>query len=139
MSRYGVRFRPRIRHAGRDLKRLAPTVEPADKANPKQLTIGELALNVPKASTDLAPIIRLDTKTSAPLIQSLRNKRMSWLDTDEFLTKHKLPAIVAAARSGCVVYTEHVGVGRTTPIVKTIERALKKAGFSTAIFDVLVS
>lgn len=136
MSRFGVRFRPRIRHEGRDLKRLAPTVELADKANPKPLTIGEFALNAPKASTNLAPIIRLDEKTSAPLIHTLRNnKRMSWLDTDEFLTKHKLAAIVAAARPGCVVYTEHVGVGRTTPIVKTIERALKKAGFSTAIFD----
>lgn len=136
MSRFGVRFRPRIRHEGRDLKRLAPTVELADKANPKPLTIGEFALNVPKASTNLAPIIRLNERTSAPLIHALRdNKRMSWLDTDEFLTKHKLAAIVAATRPGCVVYTEHVGVGRTTPIVKTIERALKKAGFSTAIFD----
>jgi hypothetical protein len=135
MSRYGVRFKPRVRQSNRDLRCLAPTVEPATEGDTINTYAG-YKLNVPKAPTDLAPIVRLSLAQSKPLLDLIRKgKRLTWLAVDELLTPHKLSAIVAAARKGSVVYTEHVGVGSTTPIVKTIAKALKRAGFSTAIYD----
>lgn len=135
MSRYGVRFKPRVRQSNRDLRCLAPTVEPATEGDTINTYAG-YKLNVPKAPTDLAPIVRLTLAQSKPLLDLIRKgKRLTWLAVDELLTPHKLSAIVAAARKGSVVYTEHVGVGSTTPIVKTIAKALKRAGFSTTIYD----
>lgn len=135
MSRYGVRFKPRVRRSNRDLRCLAPTVEPATEGDTINTYAG-YKLNVPKAPTNLAPIVRLNLTQSKPLLDLIRKgKRLTWLAVDELLTPHKLSAIVAAARKGSVVYTEHVGVGSTTPIVKIIAKALQRAGFSTAIYD----
>lgn len=131
MTRYGVRFKPRV-----GVELLSPTVRRADGGKYCQSKDGKRGLELVTPRADLAPIIEITDATAIERLSRLKQGRTwSWLDIDEILTPFKLDAIVKAIRPGTVVYTEHVGGDRADPVVTTIARAVKKAGFSVAVFD----
>ena len=131
MTRYGVRFKPRV-----GVELLSPTVRRADGGEYCQSKDGKRGLELVTPRADLAPIIEITDATAIERLSRLKQGRTwSWLDIDEILTPFKLDAIVKAIRPGTVVYTEHVGGDRADPVVTTIARAVKRAGFTVAVFD----
>ena len=131
MTRYGVRFKPRV-----GVELLSPTVRRADGGKYCQSKDGKRGLELVTPRADLAPIIEITDATAIERLSRLKQGRTwSWLDIDEILTPFKLDAIVEAIRPGTVVYTEHVGGDRADPVVTTIARAVKRAGFTVAVFD----
>lgn len=131
MTRYGVRFKPNV-----GVKLLSPTVRRLEGGKYCQSKDGKCGLELVTPRDDLAPLIEItDVDAIAKLSNLKRGRSWSWLDIDEILTPFKLGAIVEAIRPGTVVYTEHVGGNRADPVVTTIAKAVKKAGFSVAVFD----
>jgi len=131
MTRYGVRFKPRV-----GVELLSPSVRRADGGEYCQSRDGKRGLELVTPRDDLAPLIEItDADAISKLSDLKRGRGWSWLDIDEILTPFKLDAIVEAIRPGTVVYTEHVGGDRADPVVTTIAKAVKKAGFTVAVFD----
>jgi hypothetical protein len=131
MTRYGVRFKPRV-----GVELLSPSVRRSDGGEYCQSKDGKRGLELVTPRDDLAPLIEItDADAIAKLSDLKRGRGWSWLDIDEILTPFKLDAIVEAIRPGTVVYTEHVGGDRADPVVTTIAKAVKKAGFTVAVFD----
>ncbi len=131
MTRYGVRFKPRV-----GVELLSPTVRRADGGEYCQSKDGKRGLALVTPHDYLAPLVEItDADAIAKLSGLKRGRGWSWLDIDEILTPFKLNVIVDAIRPGTVVYTEHVGGDRADPVVMTIAKAVKKAGFTVAVFD----
>lgn len=131
MTRYGVRFKPRV-----GVELLSPTVRRADGGEYCQSKDGKRGLALVTPHDYLAPLVEItDADAIAKLSGLKRGRGWSWLDIDEILTPFKLDAIVESLRPGTVVYTEHVGGDRADPVVMTIAKAVKKAGFTVAVFD----